>query len=373
MSTAAVISEAVSNEHKPEVKICEHIKDDGIRCGSPAIRGRHFCYHHSRCHAPSHLGTRLYRAPIPECIASLQLTIMQVSQALGSGTITEKTAARLLYAVQLSTNLLKMKEAQQQKNTPEGAPFKPSVGLSGVVPANSTVSPDSSINNSQSPKTNPDDPVTEVSPAMAAALAPHPVEAIDEPEPLSKPITRKEYDHLFEQLMTDAQIRALRPALNDEKGPTAYNRATERLQAHYEALGKLNDAGITEDDPRLAPFRRSKPTHSEVVNADHEVEAGHEIVDAGHDVMEAGRPRPAHPDPQTTPSVSTLTREEAERLARCLITQDEFRALQRIGNAGRDHPDYKAAGRRINDHADALYKLRKAGLVEQYAPPNCHR
>jgi hypothetical protein len=27
---------------------CEHIKFNGDRCGSPAMRGKHFCYHHSR-------------------------------------------------------------------------------------------------------------------------------------------------------------------------------------------------------------------------------------------------------------------------------------------------------------------------------------
>jgi hypothetical protein len=27
---------------------CQHIKKNGIRCGSPALRGRSFCYFHTR-------------------------------------------------------------------------------------------------------------------------------------------------------------------------------------------------------------------------------------------------------------------------------------------------------------------------------------
>jgi hypothetical protein len=33
------------NQTVPE---CEHIKFNGYRCASPAMRGKHFCYHHSR-------------------------------------------------------------------------------------------------------------------------------------------------------------------------------------------------------------------------------------------------------------------------------------------------------------------------------------
>jgi len=283
MSTAAVTEPEPST---PQVPICEHIKDDGFRCGTPAIRGRHFCYYHSRCHAPSHLGTRQYRAPIPETIASLQLTIMQVTQALGSGTITEKTAGRLLYAVQLSTNLLKMKQPETAKRSAEerlrsaDTPVRRescvaatrSATSSAVppgmpeVPTNHTVTPDSSIDNNQSPINTLDDqmtrssdvPITDLSPAMQAALAPHPIEPIDDPEPQPEPITRKEFDNLVEQLMTREQIERIRPILGDGDANPAYNRATHRLSAHYDALQKLRQAGISEQDPRLQRFLGQK-------------------------------------------------------------------------------------------------------------------
>ena len=282
------------------VNICEHIKDNGFRCGTPAIRGRHFCYYHSRAHAPSGLGTRRYRAPIPETIESLQLTLLHITEALGSNTINEKLAGKLLYSVQLATNLLKMKVAERQTSEPEGAPFQPSVGLNGVVDETVTASAschpergrtsepkdpfradtsnaaptlsneapqplEAQMDNDQSPTANPPETrnlklETELSPAMAAALAPRPVEPVDEPEPAPAPITRKEFDHLFERLMTDAQIRALRPTLGDGDANPDYNRATQLLTDHYNALQALADAGITEDDPRLEPYARPTPS-----------------------------------------------------------------------------------------------------------------
>ena len=36
--------------------LCQHIKTDGKRCGSPALRGQRLCYHHGR------------QRPAPRCI-----------------------------------------------------------------------------------------------------------------------------------------------------------------------------------------------------------------------------------------------------------------------------------------------------------------
>jgi hypothetical protein len=30
------------------VLICQQVKRDGVRCGSPAIRGKRYCFHHQR-------------------------------------------------------------------------------------------------------------------------------------------------------------------------------------------------------------------------------------------------------------------------------------------------------------------------------------
>lgn len=92
---------------KPIVRICEHIKDDGIRCGTPAVTGRHFCYYHCRIHHPgARIATRRYRAPIPESVASLQVALAHALQGLGSGDISPKQANSMMYGIHLGTNLL---------------------------------------------------------------------------------------------------------------------------------------------------------------------------------------------------------------------------------------------------------------------------
>ncbi len=32
----------------PRIPQCQHIKHDGIRCGSPSLRGKNLCYFHQR-------------------------------------------------------------------------------------------------------------------------------------------------------------------------------------------------------------------------------------------------------------------------------------------------------------------------------------
>ncbi|MGZ4788396.1 MAG: hypothetical protein ACXVZX_07730, partial [Terriglobales bacterium] len=111
---------------KPLVPICQHIKDDNIRCGTPAIKARPFCYYHNRAHAHTpRIGERGYRAPLVETVESLQLMVTQVAEALGAGRITDKTAGKLLYAVQIASGLLKMKRQAS------GAASSPSSGEGG--------------------------------------------------------------------------------------------------------------------------------------------------------------------------------------------------------------------------------------------------
>lgn len=54
-------------------RICRHVKTNGLRCGSPAFKGRLFCYHHSRVHT---IGRNLkygpQKASTPEDAAAIQ-------------------------------------------------------------------------------------------------------------------------------------------------------------------------------------------------------------------------------------------------------------------------------------------------------------
>ena len=75
---------------------CQHTKKDGIRCGSPALRGKRLCYFHIR--AP-----RRKRKPVvpdvPDpnnAMAVLNWTL----RGLMSGKLHHKEAAQIIYGIQ---------------------------------------------------------------------------------------------------------------------------------------------------------------------------------------------------------------------------------------------------------------------------------
>lgn len=38
----------------PKFHTCHHNKSDGIRCGSPSLKGKRYCYYHYTCPKPHH-------------------------------------------------------------------------------------------------------------------------------------------------------------------------------------------------------------------------------------------------------------------------------------------------------------------------------
>ena len=97
---------------------CKHVKSNGEFCGSPALRGRNYCYFHL-----THIGRRLRaarnqaRATSPEGAAplelppfedagSIQIGLMQVVDALLHNRIDAKRAGLVLYALQTASSIL---------------------------------------------------------------------------------------------------------------------------------------------------------------------------------------------------------------------------------------------------------------------------
>ena len=77
---------------------CEHIKADGIRCGSPAMRDSHQCYHHSR-----QLVRRM--SPMEAAIRDPRLqnaALSDIIRDLVDHRIDAKTAGVMLYCLQLA-------------------------------------------------------------------------------------------------------------------------------------------------------------------------------------------------------------------------------------------------------------------------------
>ena len=94
---------------------CRHIKTDGLRCKSPALRGKDFCYFHSRMHnlgRKSKARSTPLQLPVPEDPASIQIGITKIAEALISGRVKEKTAGLLLYGLQIASLSLDRKTQQ---------------------------------------------------------------------------------------------------------------------------------------------------------------------------------------------------------------------------------------------------------------------
>jgi hypothetical protein len=84
-------------------KSCTHVKADGLRCGSPALRGESFCYfhHHSADHRPR-TQARVVQIPFPENAAAIQVGIHNLMLAIIDRRIDERRAQQLLWALQIA-------------------------------------------------------------------------------------------------------------------------------------------------------------------------------------------------------------------------------------------------------------------------------
>jgi hypothetical protein len=93
---------------------CQHIKVNGVQCGSPALRRSRFCFFHKRfqderirlaadnakANARARRASSTFTLPVLEDANSIQVALMQVMRMLLSHQIEHKTASLLLYALQ---------------------------------------------------------------------------------------------------------------------------------------------------------------------------------------------------------------------------------------------------------------------------------
>jgi hypothetical protein len=94
---------------------CQHIKVNGVQCGSPALRRNRFCFFHKRFHDErielaadrARQGAGSFTLPVLEDANSIQVALMQVMRLLLSHQIDHKTASLLLYALQTASGNLR--------------------------------------------------------------------------------------------------------------------------------------------------------------------------------------------------------------------------------------------------------------------------
>jgi len=102
------------------VKICRHIKTNGLRCASPAFTGHEFCYYHSKIHtvgAEPHLKYGPLQLPTSEDVASIQLSLARICDAIINDRIPLKKATALLYAVQIASQFIDRKKHFDENQT----------------------------------------------------------------------------------------------------------------------------------------------------------------------------------------------------------------------------------------------------------------
>ena len=99
---------------------CRHIKTNGLRCESPALKGAPFCYYHSKIHsvgAEPHLNFGPLQLPAPEDAAAIQLSVARINDAIISGRLDLKKAASLFNGLRIAASFLDRKRFFHQAGT----------------------------------------------------------------------------------------------------------------------------------------------------------------------------------------------------------------------------------------------------------------
>jgi hypothetical protein len=88
---------------------CQHLKVNGIQCGSPALKRNRFCFFHKRFQEEQiklnsdRRGRATFYLPVLEDANSIQVSLMQVMRLLATGQIDAKIAGMFLYALQTAS------------------------------------------------------------------------------------------------------------------------------------------------------------------------------------------------------------------------------------------------------------------------------
>ena len=89
-------------------RTCDHLKEDGLPCGSPARRGKKLCFYHHRDHQRRRYAERILRcndplrpsAPLPKTLPEMQVRLYEVLDALANDCIHTRRAGKVLNALQ---------------------------------------------------------------------------------------------------------------------------------------------------------------------------------------------------------------------------------------------------------------------------------
>ena len=130
-----IIEATTEATHEPSKRYrCRHLFVDGHRCGSPSLRGEHFCYYHhtTRGFADERRSRRdwaEFELPQLEDRSSVLAAINEVLQRIACDKLPSKQAGLLLYGLQIaSQNLPDTGEAVSEEDRPEEVIGNPRYG-----------------------------------------------------------------------------------------------------------------------------------------------------------------------------------------------------------------------------------------------------
>jgi hypothetical protein len=107
---------------------CTHIKTNGIKCHSPAMRGTSLCFYHARARrrAPASKTSKDLPFDLPDLIepGMIEIAIHEVLSALASGRISPRRAGVLLHGLQLADQKLSERPLEDM-NSPPFQPLPP--------------------------------------------------------------------------------------------------------------------------------------------------------------------------------------------------------------------------------------------------------
>jgi hypothetical protein len=109
--------------------VCRHIKANGLRCSSPALKGNYFCYFHAKFHSfanGTEPGFEMLQLPAPEDAASIQLSVARINDAVVNGRLDVKKAATLLTGLRIAATFVNRTQsgyASQIVQSPEPAEY----------------------------------------------------------------------------------------------------------------------------------------------------------------------------------------------------------------------------------------------------------
>jgi len=145
-STASLTKHSGASMSQPQIRNCTHVKVNGIRCGSPALRGERFCYYHQRAlrgvRTPPR--ARLHPIALIEDPQSIQFALMEVINALLRDTIDIRRAGLILRALHIAVKNIQNRNyvsghdfgSEPVKEIPE-YPTPEAPHLAGLDPATS--------------------------------------------------------------------------------------------------------------------------------------------------------------------------------------------------------------------------------------------